>query len=146
MCMGAMPPCVSVLRLCVVCSDARREHWAPWTGGMDAIWMLRLELGPLEEQPVLLTTEPPLQPLGAFLRVEDVWSASHGSKTHSLLNAHSPVVKHMDTYSSLTARDLDCHYALSISFTIPSSGGRGGTKCTMYYNAKNIIYCLIKYI
>jgi hypothetical protein len=48
-------------------SDARKEDPILWNFNYRwlwaTMWLLGIELGPLEEQPVLLTTESSLQPL-----------------------------------------------------------------------------------
>ena len=66
--MSVLPACMSVshIRACPVPSEASEGHQIPGTGVIDGCetpcgcW--ELNLGPLQEQPVLLTAEPSLQP------------------------------------------------------------------------------------
>jgi hypothetical protein len=56
---------------CLVSEEARSRHWIPWNwshkqlGAVYGCW--KLNSGPLEEQPVVLTTVPSLQPLDVIL-------------------------------------------------------------------------------
>ena len=65
--MGILPNSISAQHICGVHTEVSREHQIPWTWITDGCespcgcW--DLNPGPLEEQPVLLTAEPSLQPL-----------------------------------------------------------------------------------
>ena len=67
MCMGVLPVCLSVQTcMSAVPSKARRGHCVPpWNSSyrqlLVAMWVLGIDLGPVEEQPVLLAAEPSLQ-------------------------------------------------------------------------------------
>ena len=62
MSMSVLPSHMSVYHLCAMASKARRENWIFWDWSCvlhSGCW--EQNLGPLEEQPELLTTEPSLQ-------------------------------------------------------------------------------------
>jgi hypothetical protein len=44
------------------------------------MWLLGIELRPLEEQPVLLATEPSLQPLCMFSKMSKFWNRYFAKK------------------------------------------------------------------
>ena len=61
---------VCVLCVCLLPVKVRKGQWIPW-GWIyrwlwAAMWMLGIKPSPLEEQPVLLTAEPSLQPWHKF--------------------------------------------------------------------------------
>lgn len=61
-----LPVCVSVYHMHAAPKEARRGHWLLWDWSYRCLFgpygCWELNLGPLEEQPVVLTAEPPLQP------------------------------------------------------------------------------------
>jgi hypothetical protein len=63
---------------CLILKKVRRGHWIPTpttsaglTDGCERLSVL--SMGPLEEQQVLLTTEPSLQPPGLVFHLQGTW-------------------------------------------------------------------------
>ena len=72
-CSAYMHGCAS--HVCLMLKETRRGHQPPWNWVIYGCEMFRgsweLNLGPLEDQPVLLTTEPSFQPREVyFLRIK----------------------------------------------------------------------------
>lgn len=68
--------CTYVLyhKVCLLSSKARRGQQVSWHWSyrrLAAIWVLRINLGPLEEQRVFLSISPALSSLGYFLRSQN---------------------------------------------------------------------------
>lgn len=63
MCLGALPPCVSVCSVLRGCEEGARFPRAGVIDGRKSLcgnW--KLNLGPLDKHPLLLAIEPSLQP------------------------------------------------------------------------------------
>jgi hypothetical protein len=62
--------------VCLAPIEVRRRHGISWNCScgwlLAAMWVLKLNLHPFQEQPVLLTAEPSLQPLFLFYRLSQL--------------------------------------------------------------------------
>ena len=71
--MGVLPACMTVCGVCVLgtCGSQKRplDSLVLQLQLQAAMWVLELNSCPLEEQPVLLNTEPSLQPLQCVLEL-----------------------------------------------------------------------------